>query len=152
MHIDRWGEGQGRKVNNTSEEKTYNATAYGFDCPGYGSDETKLIKAGTIQLSEDCLNLNIIRPWRNGNDYSSGAARDGARAQVPGKGKEKAEEDELLPVLLWIYGGGWQQGATADPRYIQCSIFRSFPLYGIAGYVELILVVGCYVISCLADL
>lgn len=69
----------------------YNATEYGYDCPGYGSDTTKMVTMGLIQLNEDCLNLNVIRP--------------------KGVGKE-----EGLPVMLWIFGGGWSQGATADPR------------------------------------
>jgi triacylglycerol lipase len=49
---------------------------------------------GLIQLSEDCHNLNVIRP------------------------KRESEDRELLPVMVWIFGGGWQQGATADPRYL----------------------------------
>lgn len=73
----------------------YNATQYGNDCPGYGSDTTNEVKMGLIKLNEDCLNLNIIRPKLN----------------------QQEGETELLPVMLWIYGGGWQQGATADPRY-----------------------------------
>jgi triacylglycerol lipase len=71
----------------------YNATEYGYECPGYGSDETKLINMGLIQLNEDCLNLNIIRP------------------------KIQPDDTKLLPVMIWIFGGGWMQGATADPRY-----------------------------------
>lgn len=70
----------------------YNAAQYGNDCPAYGSDTTKLVNTGLAKLNEDCLNLNIIRP--------------------------KTESKELLPVMLWIFGGGWQQGATADPRYV----------------------------------
>lgn len=70
----------------------YNATEYGYDCPGYGSDTTKLVNMGLIRLNEDCLNLNVIRPQKAG--------------------------DEELPVMLWIFGGGWSQGATADPRYV----------------------------------
>lgn len=69
----------------------YNATEYGYDCPGYGSDTTKLVKMGLIRLNEDCLNLNVIRP-------------------------KDVREEENLPVMLWIFGGGWSQGATADPR------------------------------------
>jgi triacylglycerol lipase len=74
----------------------YNATEYGYDCPAYGSDTTTLVNQGLVHLNEDCLNLNIIRPKGNG---------------------------ETLPVMLWVYGGGWQQGATADPRYVsfRCS-------------------------------
>lgn len=75
----------------------YNASEYGYDCPAYGSDTTTLVNRGLARLDEDCLNLNIIRPRGRG---------DG------------------LPVMLWIYGGGWQQGATADPRYVLFS-----PLY-----------------------
>lgn len=67
----------------------YNATQYGTDCPGYGSDTTLLIKQGWTTLGEDCLHLNIVVP---------------------------RTEEKKLPVLLWIYGGGWQQGATSDPR------------------------------------
>lgn len=68
----------------------YNATEYGYDCPGYGSDTTNLVNLGLIKLNEDCLNLNVIRPQDSGV--------------------------EKLPVMLWIFGGGWSQGATADPR------------------------------------
>lgn len=77
----------------------YNATQYGYDCPAYGSDTTKLVNMGLAKLNEDCLNLNIIRP--------------------------KTESEELLPVMLWIFGGGWQQGATADPRYVN-PVLRSY--------------------------
>lgn len=71
----------------------YNASQYGYECPGYGSDTTTLLQMGLIQMNEDCLNLNIVRP------------------------KKEAGSGELLPVMVWIFGGGWQQGATADPRY-----------------------------------
>ncbi|KAF5237022.1 hypothetical protein FANTH_11009 [Fusarium anthophilum] len=42
-------------------------------------------------MSEDCLSLNVIRP----------------------AGKPK----KLLPVLVWIYGGGLYAGSSADPQY-----------------------------------
>jgi acetylcholinesterase len=67
----------------------YNVTTYGTDCHGYGSDTDLLVKQGWTKLGEDCLHLNIIKPRTN---------------------------ETGLPVLLWIYGGGWQQGATSDPR------------------------------------
>ncbi|GAQ07692.1 lipase 4 [Aspergillus lentulus] len=84
----------------------YNATQYGHECPGYGSDETKLVDMGLITLNEDCLNLNIIRPT------------------------QKPNHRELLPVMIWIFGGGWQQGATADPRYNMSYILRQGALNG----------------------
>jgi acetylcholinesterase len=68
----------------------YNASQYGTDCKGYGSDTNLLVAQNWTTLGEDCLNLNIIKPITNKTN---------------------------LPVLLWIYGGGWQQGATSDPRY-----------------------------------
>jgi acetylcholinesterase len=71
----------------------FNATRYGVDCTGYGSDTNALVAAGLTTLGEDCLHLNIIKP----------------------KGVEHKGQ---LPVLLWIYGGGWQQGATSDPRCV----------------------------------
>jgi triacylglycerol lipase len=77
----------------TSKSVYYNATEYGYDCPGYGSDTTSMVNKGLITLNEDCFNLNIIRP---NTDGSHG----------------------LLPVMIWIFGGGWSQGATADPRYV----------------------------------
>jgi acetylcholinesterase len=81
-------------------ESHHNATQYGTDCHGYGSDTNLLVKAGWTRLGEDCLHLNIIKPH---TDRTS------------------------LPVLIWIYGGGWQQGATSDPRYVQATNL-AFPL------------------------
>jgi acetylcholinesterase len=76
----------------TAKLSYYNATQYGHDCPAYGSDTTNLVNQGLVTLNEDCLNLNIIRP--------------------------QTEDQGLLPVMIWIFGGGWTQGATADPRYV----------------------------------
>lgn len=67
----------------------HNATQYGIDCKGYGSDTNTLVAANWTKLGEDCLHLNIVKP---------------------------RTDETSLPVLLWIYGGGWQQGATSDPR------------------------------------
>ncbi|OJZ84244.1 hypothetical protein ASPFODRAFT_48242 [Aspergillus luchuensis CBS 106.47] len=83
----------------SSETVLYNATEYGYDCPGYGSDETELAEEGYARFDENCMNLNVIRPKRE-------------------------NEDELLPVMIWIFGGGWVQGATADPRYNMSYIVR----------------------------
>ncbi|KAJ5565121.1 Triacylglycerol lipase (LipA) [Penicillium frequentans] len=92
-------------------EVYYNATEYGYDCPGYGSDTTNLVNQGFVTLNEDCLNLNVVRP--------------------------QSDREELLPVLLWIFGGGWQQGSTADPRYnmsyiIQQSAENGKPVLGVS--------------------
>ncbi|KAL4918654.1 Alpha/Beta hydrolase protein [Aspergillus aurantiobrunneus] len=90
----------------TQEGVLYNASQYGYECPGYGSDTTSLLEMGLIQLSEDCLNLNVVRPRRESGD------------------------GDLLPVMVWIFGGGWQQGATADPRYNMTYITRQAALNG----------------------
>lgn len=79
------------KLSEDAPNKHFNATKYGVDCMAYGSDTTALVSAGWTTLGEDCLHLNIIKP-------------------------QVKEHNNSLPVLLWIYGGGWQQGATSDPR------------------------------------
>ncbi|KAH9865975.1 hypothetical protein J1614_008539 [Plenodomus biglobosus] len=91
-------------------DKLVNATHYGLDCKGYGSDTNRLIAANWTNMGEDCLHLNIVKPVTNKTD---------------------------LPILLWIYGGGWQQGATSDPRYnmsylIQQSTLNHKPIIGIS--------------------
>lgn len=67
----------------TKSKEASEVKQYGASCPSYGSDTTVLLEKGMITLDEDCLNLNVIVP----------------------KGYEKKE----LPVLVWIYGGGWMQ-------------------------------------------
>ncbi|KAI4913672.1 hypothetical protein J4E90_005392 [Alternaria incomplexa] len=88
----------------------HNATQYGVDCTGYGGDTNTLVAANWTKLGEDCLHLNIVKPRTN---------------------------ETHLPILLWIYGGGWQQGATSDPRYnmsyiVQQSVLNNKPVIGIS--------------------
>jgi acetylcholinesterase len=82
-----------------SPQQEYNATVYGTDCHGYGTDTDLLVQQGWTTLGEDCLHLNIVKPRTNQTN---------------------------LPVLVWIYGGGWQQGATSDPRYTNAYLLSPF--------------------------
>lgn len=68
---------------NESFSGNRDASEYGYSCMQYGSD---------FNISEDCLNLNVIRPA--GTTSSSS-----------------------LPVLVWIFGGGLFAGSSADPQY-----------------------------------
>lgn len=51
----------------------------------------------TPEESEDCLTINIVRP-------------------------AGVDEYTRLPVLVWIYGGGQQEGGSADQRYNSSSL------------------------------
>ncbi|KAN0114457.1 carboxylesterase [Hyaloscypha variabilis] len=72
---------------NTSFSEIQDVSSYGYSCMQYHT---------TFNISEDCLNLNVIRPSQNGNETVAG---------------------EGLPVLVWIFGGGLYTGSTADPQY-----------------------------------
>ncbi|GAA6061450.1 hypothetical protein JCM10212_005653 [Sporobolomyces blumeae] len=70
----------------------------GFDGGSYTAGEYSPICPGFggddvgYELSEDCLTVNVVRP--------AGVAANAS-----------------LPVGVWIYGGGYQQGGSADRRY-----------------------------------
>ncbi|KAF2497660.1 alpha/beta-hydrolase [Lophium mytilinum] len=70
------------------------ATKQPPNCPGYAGFEV-----GIGPLSEDSLCLNVIVP-----DVAKG-------------GKFSEAKNQKLPVLVWIYGGGFDAGGIADPRY-----------------------------------
>ncbi|HEX7853686.1 MAG TPA: carboxylesterase family protein [Sphingobium sp.] len=76
---------------------TFDATAYGHDCmqKPFGGDAAPL---GTAP-SEDCLVLNVWRP-----------AGTGAAAG--------------LPVIVWIYGGGFVNGGSSPPTYAGAALAR----------------------------
>ncbi|OQV05819.1 hypothetical protein CLAIMM_10489 [Cladophialophora immunda] len=93
---------------NTTWTASRNATQYGYECYGYGSDQWVL---GNI-VSEDCLTLNVVRP--------SGVA-----------------PDAKLPVGVWIHGGGFTEGGSRDPRYnlsfiVQQSVEMKQPIIGVS--------------------
>ena len=67
---------------NDSWTTPFDASSYGPTCYGFGSNQ--LLPLIKNDQSEDCLNLNIIRPG-------------GVNANTK------------LPVLMWIYGGGFSQ-------------------------------------------
>ncbi|KAJ5128040.1 hypothetical protein N7448_008819 [Penicillium atrosanguineum] len=96
-----------KPINTTYDDETpFDASRYGNTCYGFGSNEL----LGLTQ-SEDCLNLNIIRPSR---------ATVGA-----------------LPVIFWIYGGGLHQGSSADPMWnlsyiVQRSVTEEQPIIAVS--------------------
>lgn len=80
---------------NTTSEGVRNATEYGYSCMQYGSN---------FSLSEDCLTINVVRPSSNSISPAATTTND-------------TSPPSLLPVLVWIYGGGLYAGTTADPQY-----------------------------------
>ncbi|ETW82212.1 Esterase/Lipase [Heterobasidion irregulare TC 32-1] len=81
-------------------EGAYNATVFGNSCPQQTATptipneivgeilSTYILVEGAHPQSEDCLSLNV---WAPANTTA----------------------DANLPVLAWIYGGGWEVGETA---------------------------------------
>ncbi|OMP84301.1 Lipase 4 [Diplodia seriata] len=83
---------------------TRDAKAYGHACPDADPADDAL-----YGMSEDCLNINIVRP--------SGA------------------NDTKLPIMLWIHGGSYQQGTSGLPNYnltwiVQRSVEIGYPIIG----------------------
>ena len=76
-------------------------------CVGFGTNN--LIG---LETNEDCLNLNVIRP---------AGVNPGAK----------------LPVMVWIYGGGFSQGSINDPKFntsyiVQTSVQIKNPVIAVA--------------------
>ncbi|CAF0902735.1 unnamed protein product [Rotaria sordida] len=69
-----------------------NATTFSPGCNQFGSFTNQ-----APTYSEDCLYLNVWAP-------------------------AKATDKSLLPVKVWIYGGGGYVGSTSDPLYNGCGI------------------------------
>src|SRR4051794_16156998 len=72
---------------NSTWKDTRSATEFSLTCVGFGTNPRE-----NWELGEDCLNLNIVRPI----------------GTQPG---------DKLPVLFWIYGDGFRQGAIRDPEF-----------------------------------
>ncbi|KAL8397229.1 hypothetical protein RB594_004082 [Gaeumannomyces avenae] len=94
---------------NSTWEGSRNATEYGYQCIGYGSDQWA--QTGDNYVSEDCLTLNVVRP----------------EGVVPGTN---------LPVAVWIHGGGYFMGGGSDPRYntsflVQQSVDMGTPIVAV---------------------
>jgi carboxylesterase type B len=93
---------------NSTWEGTRNATEYSLECIGYGGDDWLLGNP----VSEDCLTINVVRP-------------------------EGVADGSDLPVAVWIYGGGYFEGGSLDPRYnlsllIQQSQSMGTPFIGVS--------------------
>ena len=85
-----------------------NASQYSPECIGYGSDQWVLGN----RVSEDCLSINVVRPHGTQNG-------------------------SVLPVAVWIHGGGFYQGGNSDPRYnlsfiVQQSVEMQKPMIGVS--------------------
>lgn len=85
----------------SKEHGVFNATNFGPSCPQYRADPTLAPNAYNVDLlyfspeplnhqSEDCLSLSIWAPW-------------------------KPATNEFLPVIIWLYGGGFGEGGTNVP-------------------------------------
>lgn len=89
-------------------DDTRDATAYGDAC--HFNAPEGLFELIGIGQSADCLNLNIIRP--------------------------SGYEDEALPVVVWIHGGGFAIGTGADPGtntsfVVQASVENGMPIMAV---------------------
>lgn len=80
---------------NETWTSTRPAFDYGVTCPGAGTQN----QFGW-EIAEDCLNFNLARP--------AGTA-----------------PNQSLPVMVWIYGGGFYQGSIQDPEFNQSYLVQT---------------------------
>jgi para-nitrobenzyl esterase len=73
------------------------ATQYGADCM-----QKVRTRSQAPAVSEDCLTLNVWAP---------AAAQGNSEANSDGKPQQK------LPVMVWVYGGGFVDGSASLPLY-----------------------------------
>ncbi|KAJ7700766.1 alpha/beta-hydrolase [Mycena rosella] len=67
-----------------------NATAFGAACPQQALNPTPApFPLGNYTISEDCLTLNVFKP-------------------------ASADSKSKLPIFVWIFGGGFEVGASSD--------------------------------------
>ncbi|KAF7595513.1 hypothetical protein BBP40_005849 [Aspergillus hancockii] len=98
---------------NVSWESPRSAESYGFWCHSAPLSLPGYTQDGfPHEEHEDCLTLNVIRP-------------------------SKTNSPSLLPVLVYIYGGGLQEGGSADQRYnmsflVQESVTMRTPVIGVS--------------------
>lgn len=72
------------------------ATKYGYICMQHRYDFVLPLPLNIDQENEDCLTVNVFVPQQQRNLTS---------------GRNKTHESEdLLPVMIWIYGGGFAEG------------------------------------------
>jgi carboxylesterase type B len=81
---------------------TYNATAFGLSCPQQAA--TLAIPSGLPEETLKALALEIGTPTPDGEDCLT------LNVFVPAN----VRRGEMLPIVVWIYGGGFEDGATAS--------------------------------------
>ncbi|PLB53805.1 alpha/beta-hydrolase, partial [Aspergillus steynii IBT 23096] len=98
---------------NASWDNPRDATSYGFWCHSAPMSLPGFSRHGFLhEEDEDCLTLNVVRP-------------------------SNIDSSVKLPVLVYIYGGGLQEGGSADQRYnmsfvVQESVNTGLPTIGVS--------------------
>ncbi|KAH6985451.1 Alpha/Beta hydrolase protein, partial [Ilyonectria destructans] len=86
-----------------------NATDYGPFCLG---NAFRLVgfsqESNSYHQSEDCLTINVVRP------ITAPASKHQPSSSAKGP----------LPVLVWLYGGGFQEGGSGDARYDMSNLVK----------------------------
>ena len=102
-----------------------NATTFGAPCLQSGNaDPNEFPDPEAPPPSEDCLYLNVWSPHPNATQAPQSTTRPaGARSEVSGGAGDGNEP--LLPVMVWIHGGGFGIGTGSERWFNGTELARS---------------------------